>query len=334
MLRSRATEYWAFNPACQSHAIDRIDHNNSRQPKPVYYPPAHSHDTHNKTPSHRMPILKRANQPDLNYTLDDYTDPWRNAPFIVLQHGFARSSKFWFQWVPYLSRFYKVIRPDLRGFGRSSKDFNLATGIAVNAYLDDLEAILDDAGAASAHYCGESMGGIIGILFAAERPQRVRTLSLVSTPMQLNQAAKTRGSFGHASQEAALRALGAHDYAQSKNTADRFPPGTDAGLMAWFAEEQGRSDIEVMIAMQRLFYSLDAAPYLPKIKAPLLGLYPSHDTHTTPEQLELLRRSVRNHTLVQLPQKYHNLHCLKPATCATQVLHFAARHDGISCHEA
>lgn len=281
-----------------------------------------------------MPLLQRTGQPSLYYELDDYTDPWRNAPCIVLQHGFARSSVFWFQWVPYLARFYKVIRPDLRGFGRSSKDFDLNTGIAVDAYLDDLEAILDHAGAASVHYCGESMGGLIGILFAAERPHRVHTLSLVSTPMQLNQAAKARGSFGHATQEAALRALGARGYAQGKNTADRFPPDTDPGLMAWFAEEQGKSDIEVMIAMQKLFYSLDAAPYLPKITAPLLGLYPSHDTHTTPEQLDLLRRSVPDHTLVHIPQKYHNLHCLHPATCAAQVLHFAARYDGLNCHEA
>lgn len=281
-----------------------------------------------------MPILKRIGQPDLYYEQDDYTDPWRNAPYIVLQHGFARSSKFWFQWVPYLSRFYKVIRPDLRGFGRSSKNFDLNTGIAVQAYLDDLEAILDHAGAASAHYCGESMGGIIGIVFAAERPHRVRTLSLVSTPMQLNQAAKTRGSFGHASQEAALRALGARGYALSKNTVDRFPPGTDPGLMTWFAEEQGKSDIEVMIAMQKLFYSLDAAPYLPRIKAPLLGLYPSHDTHTTPAQLELLRCAVPDHTIIHIEQKYHNLHCLHPAACATHVLQFAARHDGIACREA
>ena len=283
-----------------------------------------------------MPTISRPGHPGLHYELDDYTDPWRNAPYMVLQHGFARSSKFWFQWVPYLSRYYKVIRPDLRGFGQSSKDFDLTTGIAVNAYLDDLEAILDHAGVAPAqpvHYCGESMGGIIGILFAAERPQRVRTLSLVSTPMQLNQAAKTRGSFGHASQEAALRALGAHGYAQSKNTVDRFPPGTDAGLMAWFADEQGKSDIDVMIAMQKLFYNLDAAPYLPRIKAPLLGLYPSHDTHTTPEQLALLRRSVPDHTIVQIPQSHHNLHCIRPATCATHVLNFAARHDGIACQE-
>ena len=54
-----------------------------------------------------MPVVKRTNKPHLFYELDDFTGPWKNAPFILLQHGFGRSSKFWYRWVPYLSRFYK-----------------------------------------------------------------------------------------------------------------------------------------------------------------------------------------------------------------------------------
>ena len=58
-----------------------------------------------------MPILKRNNKPDLHYVIDDFTDPWRNAPYLILQHGNGRSSAFWYRWVPYLARFYKVVRP-------------------------------------------------------------------------------------------------------------------------------------------------------------------------------------------------------------------------------
>jgi len=68
-----------------------------------------------------MSLVERRGQPALYYELDDYTDPWRNAPTIVLQHGFARSSKFWYQWVPYLSRFYKVIRTICAGWGARRK---------------------------------------------------------------------------------------------------------------------------------------------------------------------------------------------------------------------
>ena len=66
-----------------------------------------------------MPLIERKGKPALHYRVDDFTDPWKNAPTVLLQHGFGRSSQFWTSWVPYLSRFYKVVRPDLRGLGLS-----------------------------------------------------------------------------------------------------------------------------------------------------------------------------------------------------------------------
>ena len=69
-----------------------------------------------------MPLLQRAGKPALHYVIDDFTDPWRNAPYLILQHGNGRSSQFWYRWVPYLARFYKVVRPDVRGLGGSSAD--------------------------------------------------------------------------------------------------------------------------------------------------------------------------------------------------------------------
>ena len=109
---------------------------------------------------------------------------------------------------------------------------------------------------------------------------------------------------------------------------------SDPGLMTWFADEQGKSDLEVMVHMQRCTYSLDVTPHLARIAAPVLAVYSSHDTHATPVQEAALRRHVRRLTLVHLPSRHHNLHCTQPAACATQVLHFAAAHDGTVCHEA
>ena len=71
-----------------------------------------------------MPFLKRKDQPVLNYEVDDHTDPWRKAPALILQHGYGRSAQFWTRWVPYLSRYYRVVRPDLRGLGKSPVDFD------------------------------------------------------------------------------------------------------------------------------------------------------------------------------------------------------------------
>lgn len=281
-----------------------------------------------------MPFLHRAGEPDLYYEIDDYTDPWCNAPYLVLQHGFGRSSKFWYRCVPYLSRFYKVIRPDLRGFGRSAPATDPPDEFTIETCIRDLEALLDAVGAESAHYCGESLGGILGMPFAAERPQRVRTLTLIGSRVRLNQSSQERYRFGHESWEAALTTLGARAYSDAKNTADRFAPGTDPGLMAWFAEQQGSSRVESLVAVQRLARVIDTTPYLARIEAPVLAIYPSHGPITTPEQEALLRTHVRNLRLVHLPSEYHNLHLTQAAACAEPLLQFIARHDGIVCSEA
>src|SRR5262249_49139872 len=102
-----------------------------------------------------MPELRRAGKPTLHYALDDYTHPSRDAPHLILQHGYGPSGRFWYCWVPYLSRFYKVVRPDLRGLGQSEVPADLETSLTVEAYIDDLLAIIDALGG-PVHYCGES----------------------------------------------------------------------------------------------------------------------------------------------------------------------------------
>ena len=53
-----------------------------------------------------MPTIQRGDA-QLHFYLDDFTDPWRSAPeAIVLQHGFSRSGKFWYNWPPLLKQEY------------------------------------------------------------------------------------------------------------------------------------------------------------------------------------------------------------------------------------
>jgi hypothetical protein len=37
-----------------------------------------------------------ANNYETHYELDDFTDPWKPAETIVIQHGLGRSSRFWY----------------------------------------------------------------------------------------------------------------------------------------------------------------------------------------------------------------------------------------------
>jgi len=77
----------------------------------------------------------------LHYVVHDYTDRWRKAETIILIHGFARSGEFWFNMVPYLARFYRVICPDLRGLGKSTPLHDPARALSLSAYIGDIATV-------------------------------------------------------------------------------------------------------------------------------------------------------------------------------------------------
>lgn len=280
-----------------------------------------------------MPYVERRDEPTIYYEFDDFTDPWRKAPVLLLQHGFARSSRFWFSWVPYLSRFYRIVRPDLRGLGRSSAHFDFPSAINLRAYLSDINAIIDHLGVESVHYCGESLGGILGIAFAAEFPKRVRTLSLVAAPVYISERANKNATYGHSSRIEAFRKMGSRGWAEASNVGRRFPPDGDPGMANWVVDEMGKADVDLLIAGQRFVLDFTAEPYLHRIAAPVLGIYPSSGPIAGNEQLDLMKSKIPNIKILHLPSRYHMIQMLHPAACAKEVLHFVARHDGVACHE-
>lgn len=281
-----------------------------------------------------MPSITARDGVRLNIEVHDYTDPWRESPVLILQHGFSRSARFWYSMVPYLARFYRVVCPDLRGLGQSSREFDLATGISVENYIADVIAIADGIGARSFHYAGESLGGIIGMALAAEHPDRVRTLSLLAAPLVISEWTQKTFAFEFPTWQDALKALGARGWSARVNTATRFPPGTDPAFLEWYANETGKSDTDVLIAMSRVAAKVDAKPVLDRIQAPVLALNPSGGAILTNEQEETLRARVRDVTIIHIPTSYHMVWTQAPATCAEHILHFMALHDGISCREA
>ncbi len=274
-----------------------------------------------------MPYVKRGDGPTLHYVVDDFTDPWKQPRYLVLQHGNGRSSPFWYSWVPYLSRFYRVVRPDVRGLGLSSADFDLEREFTLTHCVNDLLAIIEDLGADSVHFCGESMGGMLGIAFAAMHPPRVRTLTLVSTPVYIGDRMKLSYAPN------AAEKLDREAWIEATNRSMRFPPDTDPGLLDWYKQEFARNRTDVQAAMAQLVNSANVLPYLDRIQAPVLGLYPTGGPITTPEQEQMLADRIKDLRLVHLPCSYHKVQMVFPAACAQHLLHFVAQHDGVACHE-
>ena len=276
-----------------------------------------------------MPYVKRTGKPTLHYRVDDFTDPWTNAGTIVLQHGYARSSLFWYGWVPHLARFYRVVRADLRGHGESPVDFKPGAESTLDGYVEDVLAVLDELELDAVHYCGESFGGIIGMVLAAEHPARVRTLSMISSPVYQNERSQKAYAAGFPTREEALRTLGTMKWAEAIYGApDFFPEGTDPELRRWYVNEIGKSDAEVLCGLNGLLRHANVQEYLPRIRAPVLSLYPTAGMLTSSEQESLLAAGIRKLRLIHMPTQSHAVLTLFPGDCAGHVLNFVVEQDG------
>ena len=102
----------------------------------------------------------------------------REAPAVILLHGFGSSLHTWEPLARALSGEYRVIRFDLPGFGLTgvdpSGDYTDARSVLV------LGALMDRLGLARASLIGNSIGGKIAWNFAALHPERVDRLVLIS----------------------------------------------------------------------------------------------------------------------------------------------------------
>jgi len=102
----------------------------------------------------------------------------RDAPAIILIHGFGASLQTWDAWAEGLGRKHRVIRFDLPGSGLSLPD--PAADYTDVRSIELLLALMDRLGLQRADIVGHSIGGRIAWTFAATHPERVYRLVLVS----------------------------------------------------------------------------------------------------------------------------------------------------------
>jgi pimeloyl-ACP methyl ester carboxylesterase len=95
---------------------------------------------------------------------------------VVLIHGFTLDTRMWDDQFLTLARHFRVIRYELRGFGRSS----LPTEESYS-HIEDLRGLLDHLGVAQAALVGLSKGGGVALDFALSYPQHTRALALIDT---------------------------------------------------------------------------------------------------------------------------------------------------------
>ncbi len=101
-----------------------------------------------------------------------------SKPALVMVHGFGADKDHWTFYAPWLTKDYRLIAPDLPGFGENDRDGELPFDVASQAAR--LKAFLGALGIERPHLGGNSMGGWIALRFAIDYPDRLRTLTLMN----------------------------------------------------------------------------------------------------------------------------------------------------------
>ena len=104
--------------------------------------------------------------------------PMLKAPnwMTHLEHDW--DSPVYGHWIAECARDHRLVRMDMRGFGKSDWDL---PGFSFDLLVSDLEAVANDAGIAQCDVLGISHGAAIAMAFAARNPERVRKLVLVNS---------------------------------------------------------------------------------------------------------------------------------------------------------
>lgn len=114
-----------------------------------------------------------------------YVEDHGSGDPVLLLHGWPDSSALWRHQVPALTASgFRVITPDMRGFGQSSL-LQEADSYKLSASVGDVAAVLDALEVETAHVVGHGWGAAVAWLVASYLPHRVRTLTAVSVPHPL-----------------------------------------------------------------------------------------------------------------------------------------------------
>lgn len=115
-----------------------------------------------------------------------YRDIGRGEP-VVLLHGYTQRLELISELADSLARDFRVIVPDQRGFGESSKFSDPRMFGRVMG--DDVIALMDTLRLPRAHLVGHSMGALVAANVAVRFPERIRTAALIAGPFYPDSAA-------------------------------------------------------------------------------------------------------------------------------------------------
>jgi 3-oxoadipate enol-lactonase len=269
-----------------------------------------------------MPTFQCSPDVQLHYEVDDFTDPWRQPETILMLHGNAESGAAWYGWVPALARKYRIVRPDMRGFGASTpmpREFPWTLDIII----DDFLRLMDNLGVDRFHLVGAKIGGTVARAFAARRPGHVKTLTVVGTPPPLRAGAAERVP----ELNAGFERDGVEAWAR-QTMAGRLGSGFPPEGVEWWIRFMGRTAVSTQVGFMKTIAGADIRADLPKIRCPTLVITTDGSGLASVDETRVWQQQIANSTLRVLPGNSYHVAASHAEPCAAATLEFVAANAG------
>jgi 3-oxoadipate enol-lactonase len=236
----------------------------------------------------------RANGIDIHYEVSG------RGPWLVLSHSLCCDGSMWTPQLAALEPHFSVLRFDTRGHGGSDAP---AGPYTFDQLCDDVLGLLDALKIEHAHFCGLSMGGMIGQHLALKAPERIDRLVLADTTSRMS--AEARPLWAERIRVARTQGMAAH---------------VQPTLERWFTAPYRAAHPEVMERIGALIRATPVAGYvgcaeaisridvtdrLKGIRAPTLVIVGDQDLGTPPAMSEAIAAAIPGARLEVIPDASH-----------------------------
>lgn len=246
------------------------------------------------------------------------------GPVVLLVHGFPLDHSMWDAQIEALSKEYRVIAPDLRGYGESSLgEVDDAVGVPLERYADDLASLLNALHIEGpVTYVGFSMGGYIGWQFWRRHRDSVGALVLCDTRAV---ADTDEGRAMRLKMAAHVAEWGAGKVAEAMEP-KLFAEQTRTSRPELVADTRRvitEIDVRAIAAAQLgMAARVDSTPLLTDINVPTLIIVGEHDVLSTRDEMRGIAEKIPGAKFVEISGAGHMTPVEVPAAVTHALLSF------------
>lgn len=227
---------------------------------------------------------------------------------------FEWGSPIWRHWVRDLARGHSILRYDGRGNGLSERNVD---DFSLDAWVQDLETVVDAAGLEKFAVMGHSQGSAVAIAYAVRHPERVSHLILCGS---YSRGACYRESTDVLEARRALEKLVELNFGESNPsffqlvTSFYIPEGATPEEQEWFKDLQLISvSSKNLVQFMRACDDINVRSLLPQVSVPTIVFHSHGDRVAPPEEGQIVATEIPNATFVPLASGNHLLLAEEPA---------------------